>query len=55
MGMECWQCSEMGHIQKDCKHMKDGEGKGKEKDSVYITESDGSVALILFLAESSES
>ena len=35
--------------------MKDGEGKGKENDSVYITKSDGSDALILCLAESSES
>ena len=44
----------MGHIQKDCKQ-KDGEGKGKEKDSAYITESDGFDVLILSLAESSES
>ena len=42
----CWRCGEMGHIQKDCKQ-KDGEGKGKEKDSTYITESDRSNALIL--------
>ena len=35
--------------------MKDGEGKDKEKDSVYITESDGFDALILSLAESSKS
>ena len=40
----------MGQIQKDYKR-KDGEGKGKEKDSVYITESDESDALILSLAE----
>jgi len=43
----------MGHIQKDCKQ-KDREGKGK-KDSTYISESDGCDALILSLAESSES
>jgi len=45
----------MGHIQKDCKQMKDGEGKSKEKNSAYITKSNGSDALILSLAESSES
>ena len=45
----------MRHIQKDRKQMKDGECKDKEKDSVYITESDGSDALILSLVESSES
>jgi len=43
----------MGHFQKDCKQ-KDREGKGKKKDSAYIMESDGSDALILSLAESSE-
>jgi len=43
----------MWHIQKDCKQ--DREGKGKEKDFSYITESDGSDALILSLVESSES
>ena len=53
-GAGCWRCGEMGHIQKDCKKMKDGEGKDKEKDSAYIMESDGSDALILSLAESSE-
>ena len=40
---------------KDCKQMNNGEGKGKENDSAYITESNGSDALILLLAESSES
>jgi len=35
--------------------MKDGKGKGKEKDSTYITESDGSDALILSLVKSSKS
>ena len=44
----------MGHIQKSCKQMKDGEGKGKDKDFAYITESDGSDALIISLVESSE-
>jgi len=39
----------MGYFQKDCKQMKDGEGKGKEKDTAYITESDGFDALILSL------
>ena len=39
----------------DCKQMKDGVGKGKGKDFTYIMESDRSDALILFLAESSES
>ena len=45
----------MGHIQKDYKKMNNGEGKGKEKNFPYITENDGSDALILFLVESSES
>ena len=36
----------MGHVQNDCKQIKDEEGKGKEKDFMYITESDGSNALI---------
>ena len=52
-GAGCLQCGEMWHIQKDCKQ--DREGKGKEKDFSYITESDGSDALILSLVESSES
>ena len=43
----------MVQIQKDCKE-KNGEGKSK-KDSTYIMESDRSDALILSLAESSES
>jgi len=51
----CWRCGEMEYIQKDYKQMKDGEGKGKKKDSAYITESDVSDVLILSLAESSES
>ena len=54
-GAGCWRYGEIGHIQKDCKQTKDGEGKGKEKDFAYITESDRSNALILSLAESSES
>jgi len=45
----------MGHIQKDCKQIKGGEGKSKKKDFMYITESDGSNALILSLAEFNES
>jgi len=44
-----------GIFKKDCKQKKDGEDKGKEKDSTYITESNGSDALILLLAESNES
>jgi len=54
-GARYWQCGKMRHIQEDCKQMKYGEGKGKEKDSAYITECNGSYALILSLAESSES
>jgi len=34
---------------------KDGEDKSKEKDSTYVTKSDGSYALILSLTGSSES
>ena len=45
----------MGRIKKDCKQMKDGESKGKEKDFAYIVESEGSNALILSLAEPNES
>ena len=30
----------------DCKQKKDGEGKSKKKDYVYVIESDGSDALI---------
>ena len=52
--MRYWRYGEIRHIQKDCKQ-KNREGKGKEKDSTYITESDRSDALILSLAESSES
>jgi len=44
-----------GHFQRDCKQKKDGEGKGKEKDSAYVTDSNISVALVLSLAGSSES
>jgi len=47
-----WRCGEKEHFQKDCKQ-KDGEGKGKEKNSTYITKSDGSDALIFSLAGSS--
>ena len=54
-GAGCWRCVEKGHIQRACKQKKDGEGKSKEKNSVYVTESDISDALILFLAGSSES
>ena len=54
-GAGCWQCRKMGHIQRDYKQKKDGEGKRKEKVSVYVMESDGSNALILSLAGSSES
>ena len=43
-----------GIFKKDCKQKKDGEDKGKENDSAYITESDRSDALILSLAESSD-
>ena len=53
-GTRCRRCGEMGHVQKDCKQ-KDGEGKGNEKDSAYITEIDGSDALILSSIESSKS
>ena len=38
----------MWHIQKDWKQMKNGDGKGKEKNFVYIMESVGYDALILF-------
>jgi len=34
---ECWRCGEKGHIQRDCKQKKDGQGKSKEKDSAYVT------------------
>jgi len=44
-----------GHLQRDCKQKKDGDDKGKEKDSAYVTGSDESDALILFLTGSSES
>jgi len=54
-GVSCWRCSEKGHIQRDCKQKKYGEGKSKENDSVFITESNGSDALILILAGSNES
>jgi len=54
-GAECWQHCEKGHIQRDCKLKKDGEGKSKEKDSAYVMGSDRSDALILSLAGSSES
>ena len=37
-GAGCWRCGEIGHIPKECKQKMDGEGKGKEKDSTYITE-----------------
>jgi len=46
-GAGCWRCSENGHIQRDFKKKKEGEGKNKEKDSMYVTESDGSDILIL--------
>ena len=54
-GARCWRCSEMGHILEDCKQMIDGEGKCKEKNFAYITESDGSDFLIISLAEPIES
>jgi len=50
-----WRFSEKGHIRRDYKLKKDGEGKNKKKDSTYVTGSDGSDALIIFLAGSRES
>ena len=44
----------MGHIQKDCKQIKNEKGKIKEKDSAYIIKSDKSDALILSLVEFNE-
>ena len=52
-GVGYWRYGETGHIQNDYKQ-KDGEDKGKDKDSAYITESDESNALILSLDESME-
>jgi len=46
--------SRWGYLE-GCKQKKDGEGKSKEKDSTYVTDSDGFDALILSLAVSSES
>jgi len=54
-GAECWRCDKRGHIQRDCKQKKDGEGKSKEKNVMYVRESDGSDGLILSLAGPGES
>jgi len=55
IGAGCWWCGEKGHILRDCKQKKDGNNKSREKDSTYVTESDESDTLILFLVGSSES
>ena len=44
-----------GPFGEHCKQKKDGDGKGKEKDSAYVTGSDEYDVLILSLAGSNES
>jgi len=36
-GVGCWRCGEKRHIQRVCNQKNDGDDKGKEKDSAYIT------------------
>ena len=54
-GVGCWQCDENGYFQRDCKQEKNGDGKGKKNDSVYVIGSDKSGTMILSLAGSNES
>jgi len=54
-GVGCRWCGEKRHIQRDFKQKNNGEAKSKERDFVYVTESNRSDALILSLAGSSES